>query len=414
MTDDGLNSAHLRVVVVGLNYAPEPVGIGPYTTGLAEYLARRGHEVTAVVGRPYYPQWRVPPAFRRPLWRRSREQGVTVIRCPHYVPRGPTGLRRIVHHLSFACAVFLPALIYNRRRKPDAILCVVPSLLSALVALVAARLARTPLWLHIQDFEVEAAQATGLFTGQRSFRLLAAFERMILRQAHVVSTISPKMVEGVVAKGVPRSRAYELRNWAEPSRDLVDQGHYRQSWALEEKTVALYSGSLGRKHGLSIIADAARSLVARPDLVFVVCGEGPDLPGLKIAAAGLPNVRFQPLQPAERLAELLAMADMHLLPQITAAADLVLPSKLTNILQSGRPVIATAEPGTGLYNEVEGCGILVAPGDASALANAIVQLADDPAHARRLGQKAKQRAAERWSRSAILGAFERRLLQLVN
>lgn len=413
---DGTASARaLRLLIVGLNYAPEPVGIGPYTAGLAEFLAARGHSVSVVAGRPYYPQWRVPPAYRRLAWRRSRENGVSIVRCPHYVPAQPTGVRRILHHLSFAAAALGPALGAARRERSDAVLCIAPSLLSVPVAKAAALAAGAPLWLHIQDFEVDAAQATGLVGGGgRAARALARLERAWLRWANMVSTISPQMVTRLQAKGVPAERTAELRNWAAPPA-LAASGAasgaepFRRAWGLEGKTVALYSGTLARKQGVGILAEAARCLGARPDIAFVVCGEGPEGPALAAASRGLPNLQLHPLQPAERLAELLAIADVHVLPQVTAAADLVLPSKLTNMLQSGRPVVATAEPGTGLADEVAGCGLIVPPGDAAALAAAVARLADDADLRASLGETARQRAAERWSQDAILGTFAARL-----
>ena len=141
------------------------------------------------------------------------------------------------------------------------------------------------------------------------------------------------MAERLVAKGVDPERAIELRNWA--SIDGAASGEaYRREWGLTGRTVALYSGSIGRKQGAGLILDAARQLKDRADLAFVICGEGPDLAELKDAARDLPAVQFHPLQPAERLGELLALADFHLLPQIVAASDLVLPSKLTNMLAS--------------------------------------------------------------------------------
>ena len=102
------------------------------------------------------------------------------------------------------------------------------------------------------------------------------------------------------------------------------------------------------------------------------------------------------------------------LPLAWAAADLMLPSKLANMLASGRAVVATAEPGTALHDEVQGCGVVVPPGDAGALADAICALADDRGRARALGTAAAARAAERWSSEAILAAFEERLLALVS
>ena len=405
------SSGRRRILIVGLNYAPEPIGIGPYTTGLAEHLAARGWRVAVVAGKPYYPQWRSYPGFGGFGYGRASENGVTVTRCPHYVPAHPGGARRIVHHLSFALSALPVVLAHAVRRRPDIVLCITPSLVSAPIARLAAWLGGARLWLHVQDFEVDAAVATGLVRGGALSRLLVRIERALLRSADLVSTIGPKMVARLIVKGVVAKRTYELRNWASVAADASGEA-YRGEWNLRGKTVALYSGSIGRKQGAGLILDAARQLAHRGDIAFVICGEGPELAELREGARDLANVAFHPLQPAHRLGELLALADVNLLPQVAGAADLVLPSKLTNMLASGRPVIATAAPGTGLAEEIEDCGIAVSPGDAGALAAAIVRVAGDPALAARLGAAAKARAAERWSREAILNGLEARLSAL--
>ena len=403
----------MKVLIVGLNYAPEPIGIGPYTSELAEYLAGCGHRVEVIAGRPYYPQWRSYPGFRRFGWRRAHENGVGVTRCWHYIPRVPGGINRVLHHFSFAMTA-LPLVAWRALRdRPDAVLCIAPSIMSALPARLGATLGGAKLWLHIQDFEVDAAFATGMVKGSRLSRILLGAERTVLRWADMVSSISPQMVTRLIEKGVAPERTYELRNWANAVPGASTQPGFRDEWHLGSRQVVLYSGNIGAKQGAGLIVEAARRLAHRDDLVFVTCGEGPELARLKAQADGLANVRFHSLQPAARLMELLELAAIHLLPQVDAAADLMLPSKLTNMLLSGRPVIATTLPGTGLYDEVEGCGLAIPPGDADALAAAIVQLADDPARAAALGAAARTRAAQRWSREAILGCFERRLTALV-
>ena len=403
----------MKVLIVGLNYAPEPIGIGPYTSELAEYLAGCGHRVEVIAGRPYYPQWRAYPGFRRFGWRRAHENGVGVTRCWHYIPREPSGIKRVLHHFSFLLTA-LPLVAWRAlRHRPDAVLCIAPSIMSALPARLGATLGGAKLWLHIQDFEVDAAFATGMVKGSRLSRILLGAERTVLRWADMVSSISPQMVTRLIEKGVAPERTYELRNWANAVPGASTQPGFRDEWHLGSRQVVLYSGNIGAKQGAGLIVEAARRLAHRDDLVFVTCGEGPELARLKAQADGLANVRFHSLQPAARLMELLELAAIHLLPQVDAAADLMLPSKLTNMLLSGRPVIATTLPGTGLYDEVEGCGLAIPPGDADALAAAIVQLADDPARAAALGAAARTRAAQRWSREAILGCFERRLTALV-
>lgn len=404
-----------RILIIGLNYAPEPVGIGPYTAGLAEALAERGHLVEVVAGKPYYPQWRSDPAFAGG-WRQSEERGVRITRCPHYVPREPTGLKRVIHLASFALSAAGPALramLRGKSKRPELIITVAPALLSIPVAWLTARLGGARLWIHLQDFEVEAALATGLMHGPLA-RLGLRLEAGLLRLADRVSTISPQMAARLVAKGVKPHRALELRNWsdarfaADPTAALA----LREEWRLGQRRVLLYSGNIARKQGIEVLIEAARLLAHRADLVFVICGEGPNRAALAERAEGLENVRLHDLQPVERMGALLDLAAIHLLPQIAGAADLVLPSKLTNMLASGRPVIATTAPGTGLAAEVEGCGLVTPPDNAAALAAAIAQLADDPRHCSALGKAASRRAAERWSKPAIIDRWERAMAQL--
>lgn len=399
-----------RVLIVGLNYAPEPVGIGPYTAGLAEELAARGHRVEAVVGKPYYPQWQRDPAFSGGGWRRSQENGVALVRCPHYVPAEPSGLKRVVHLASFALAALGPVLraaLRGRGERPELVIAVAPALLSVPVAWLAARLAGAKLWLHLQDFEVEAALATGLMHGPLA-RFALWLEARLLRLADRVSTISPQMCARLQTKGVRPRAIVEIRNWSDArfAADPDGAQEMRREWGLGSRQVLLYSGNIARKQGIEVLVEAARLLAQRDDLVFVICGEGPNRAALAELAAGLGNVQLHDLQPAARMGAMLELAAIHLLPQIAGAADLVLPSKLTNMLASARPVIATTAPGTGLAAEVEGCGMVTPPGDSAELAKAIEALLADPARRKAMGEEARRRAAERWSKAAIIDRFE--------
>lgn len=398
----------LNVLIVGINYAPEIISTAVYTTDLAEFLADHGHGVDVVTAHPYFPEWRRRPGWLPFLWRTREQEGVRIVHCPIYIPKNPTGLRRILHHASFALSIVVPMACKCIQRKPDIVFVVAPSLLAAPIAWICGYLSRAKCWLHVQDFEVDAAFATGLLREGSALRPLALrFEAWVLRLFARVSTISPQMLSRLVEKGVPRSKTHELRNWADLSKitPLDGASPLKGELGITSKHVALYSGNLGNKQGLEIIVELARHLVARHDITIVIAGDGPMRVSLEKAGHGLPNLRFVPLQPINRLNDLLGMADIHLLPQVAGAADLVLPSKLTNILASGRPVVATAVEGTGLWREVQGVGLTVPPEDSTAITAAVVQLIDEPELRAKLGVAAQKRAVERWSKDHLLGEF---------
>jgi colanic acid biosynthesis glycosyl transferase WcaI len=397
----------MNILIVGLNYSPEPVGIGPYTAGMARWLVEAGHSVTVVCGKPYYPAWKLDPAYAGGGIKRSVEDGVSVIRLPIYVPSNPNGRRRLLHHASFAARALPVVLAEGRKQRPDVVIGIAPSLVSLTAARAAARAYKAKLWIHVQDFEVEAAFATGLLSPNgRLAKPALAFEEWSL-DADRISTISPQMCAKLIERGIAPEKVVEFRNWASIDlvRPLDRPSVLRKEWGIERPYVALYSGNIANKQGIEIVIDAARLLKDRPDLQFVICGEGANRSRLEAQAADLDNVRFFDLQPMERLSELLGLATVHLLPQIAGAADLVLPSKLTNMLASGRPILATAEEGTGLADEVRGCGGLSKPGDPIGFVSKLNRLLDNADLRSELGREARLRAESRWSAEAILTHF---------
>lgn len=396
---------NMRILLYSVNFAPEPTGIGKYSGEMAEWLVEQGHSVRVVAAPPYYPAWKVDPGFARPFYRRELWRGVDVWRAPLWVPRTPGGFARILHLLTFALSSF-PLMLRQISWRPHLVLTVAPAFLCAPAGLLTARLCGAESWLHLQDFEVDLAFRMGLLKGRLLQRLVLRIERWVLRRFDNVSSISSRMVEQLLHKGVELRRTQYFPNWVDISaiKPSAERGRYRAELAIAETAaVVLFSGSLGGKQGLMVIPEVATLIAARTDIVFLICGDGVMKPQLEAAMAGLPNVRFLPLQPAHRLGELLSTADMHLLPQASGAADLVLPSKLSGMLASGRPVIATCHAGTELDSVVSKCGVVVEPEDAPALANAICKLVDDPAVRVELGRRARAYAEANFERDAILG-----------
>ncbi|MBC2835111.1 WcaI family glycosyltransferase [Gemmobacter straminiformis] len=405
----------MRILLVGINYSPEIISIAVYSTGMAEFLAKRGHTVEVVTAHPYFPEWRAREGWGGLRWVKEHVGGVEVTHCPIYIPGNPSGVRRILHHASFALSSLPVLMLKVIRGKYDVVFVVAPSLVAAPVGALAARLSGAKAWLHIQDFEVEAAFATGLISQQSLIgRLAVRFERWTMRMFDRVSTISPQMRRRLVEKGIPQDETVEFRNWSdiEAIKPLDRPSPLKAELGLTEKMLVLYSGNLGKKQGLEAVVGAAARLQDRGDIAFVIAGDGPLRSDLEHLAAGLSNVVFIPLQPYGRLSDLLGMASVHVLPQMADAADLVLPSKLINMLASGRPIVATAMPHTGIWEEVQGAGVVVPPGDTEALAHAISDLIDDPIRMETLGKAARAKAIERWDIANILSGLQGDLASL--
>ncbi|WP_318376279.1 colanic acid biosynthesis fucosyltransferase WcaI [Enterobacter sp.] len=373
----------MRILVYGINYSPELTGIGKYTGEMVEWMARQGHDVRVITAPPYYPEWKVGEPYS--AWRWRREEGAaTVWRCPLYVPKTPTTLKRLIHLGSFALSSFFP-LMAQRRWKPDRIIGVVPTLFCTPGMRLLAKLSGARTVLHIQDYEVDAMLGLGMAgkgKGGRVARLASAFERSGLLNVDNVSTISRSMMNKAQEKGVPAERVIFFPNWSEVARfrDVTDADALtlRQQLALPaDKKIILYSGNIGEKQGLESVIEAADRLRDQPWL-FVIVGQGGGKARLEKMARerGLSNVIFHPLQSYDALPALLKLADCHLVIQKRGAADAVLPSKLTNILAVGGNAVITAERHTELGQLCDTCpgiAVCVEPESVDALIDGIGQ-----------------------------------------
>ena len=404
----------MRILLHGINYSPELTGIGKYTGEMAEWLASRGHQVRVVTAPPYYPAWRVRSDYSP--WKYQVEEGpIKVFRCPLFVPEAPSALSRLIHLLSFM-VTSLPVMLGQVLWQPDVAVTVEPAFFCTLTTLLTAKLAGAASWLHVQDFEIDAGFEMGFLPeGGGIARGAYRLERWIMRKFGSVSTISPRMVTQLEQKGVDRGKALLFPNWVDISviHPLERLSALRAKLGLgANKVILLYSGNMGMKQGLELLPVLAQWFAHDPRVHFVFCGDGALRPMLEQAVAGLSNVTMLPLQPLSALNDLLNAADVHLLPQRADAADLVMPSKLTGMLASGRPVIATAAKGTQVATAIQGCGIAVEPGDVAGVIEAVSKLTDSAALRRELGVNARIHAVEHLGKDRVLQRFEQQLRDL--
>jgi colanic acid biosynthesis glycosyl transferase WcaI len=413
------SEGNLKILIYGINYTPEILGAGKYTGEMGQWLATRGHHVRVVTTPPYYPAWRVEEGYSAREYRRQPVSGVDVWRCPLWVPDKPSGFKRLLHLASFAASSF-PVMLRQALWRPDVVVLIEPTLFCAPSAWLTARLCAARRWLHIQDLELDAATGLGMLSIGHVRRAMYGVERSLLRGAQRVSTITEAMRSKVMDKGVPERRTWLLPNWSDIEfvRPTQRDNEVRKEFGAGPGDVlVLYAGNMGEKQGLDLILDAADQLKEQRHIKFAMVGTGTTRDRLQRTAArrGLANVRFFPAQPLERLPLMLAAGDIHLVVQRREAADLVMPSKLTNILAAGRPSVATADPGTALYAVLNhhDCGITTTPGNVQEVVASVVMLAEDTTMRERLGRNARCYAESHLDKEKILTLFESNMRELV-
>tara|TARA_B100000674_G_scaffold92251_1_gene64861 strand:+ start:10124 stop:11335 length:1212 start_codon:yes stop_codon:yes gene_type:complete len=378
----------MKILLYGINFSPELTGIGKYSGEMADWLSSRGNSIKVITAPPYYPEWKIHQNYKNFFHKESKEN-IEVLRCPLYVPSKPNTIRRLVHLITFSLSSFLPVL-FSVFWKPDIIIQPVPTLFCSIQTIILSKICKSKSIIHIQDFEVDAMFS--ISSTKVKFLKDFAFwaESKILKNFDYVSTISNGMIEKAKNKGVPENKIIFLPNWTniDHFKDVQkDEGVLNKLGIDANKKIVLYSGNMGEKQGLEVVIHVAKQMETNENIQFVLIGEGAAKENLKILKNSInaENVKFLPLQPYKILPKILASCDCHLVIQKSAASDLVLPSKLVNILAVGGNSVITALRDTSLgkiFTENENLGVLVEPESINDLKTGILKAIsmDKPNH----------------------------------
>jgi colanic acid biosynthesis glycosyl transferase WcaI len=407
----------MNILVLCPHYAPDLAPTGTVMTAIGEELAAAGHSLHIVTALPWYQNHRIQPGWGGRPWRTERTAWGRITRV-HPFPTDKSNIpARALGFAGFTgLAGVLAALSPTR---PDVVLAMSPPLPIGVAGLLVARIRRVPFVFNIQDVFPDVAIDLGLLTNPRVIRLAAWLERFTYRHADAVTVLSNDLRDNVEAKLAKRGRRWPLlagrqRSVVEVIPNFVDarritpsppNNAYRAEFGLTDKTVVLYAGNVGLSQSLDLVIDAARRLAERDDVAFVINGGGAARPALEatVAADGLTHVHFVDYQPHERLPEVLAAGDIHVVPLRRGLAKASVPSKLYSILAAGRPVLASVDAGTEVVVTLEraDAGIAVAPEDPDAFFAALEALLDDPAERARLGTNGR-RFVENWITAAAV------------
>jgi colanic acid biosynthesis glycosyl transferase WcaI len=412
----------LNILVLSINYAPEPTGFAPHTAALCEYLANHGHSVTVITGFPFAPYWERWPEYRGKLIKEESINDVNVIHITHFIPKQAGRLFQRLFMEGTFCLLAGLITFLKWRTYWDVIVYIGAQPSIAMLARFIAWFRHKPYVVKITDLAAQAALDVGIINKLFLKNLLEKFEYSAYNHAHGAIVLCKSFEDFLVAKGYQADKVHIIHDSVdlELIRPVPLDGTFRGKIFLSPNDfVILYSGSMGIKQGLTNVAEAARILKNDcPEIKWVIVGDGELKPMFQklIFDYNLDEqVRLLPLQPESEMAIMFSSADVLLLNQLSKVKDTVIPSKLLTYMAAGKAILAAVNSysqAAGLIRESK-CGIIVPPEDPLALANAAKEMKTNSNSLKEMGQCSRQYAEKHFDRKQIVSAQETFLLEVV-
>jgi len=308
-----------KILLIGGNYFPEPTGIGKYNGEMIDWLSAHGYLCTVITTYPYYPYWQIQEPYKKKSFLYKRElrkaaphsSPINIIRAPHYVPKNPSGIKRIISDFSFFFTAYLVVLVFLFKKRHDFVITVAPPFQIGLLAVLYKVVKRSKFLYHIQDLQVDAARDLEMIKSRIILKILFSVEKFIIKNADTVSTISLGMIKKVMTKA--DKNVILCPNWVDSEKffPIKDRKKLKTQFGYSPSDkIVLYSGAIGEKQGLEAILFVAKSLQGLTNVKFVICGSGPYKERLELLKEELQlkNLIFSPLQPAYKFNEFLNIA----------------------------------------------------------------------------------------------------------
>ncbi|PRP67783.1 WcaI family glycosyltransferase [Nonlabens agnitus] len=399
------------ITFIGLNYAPEDTAIGLYSTQMVDALVAAGAYVNVVTAMPYYPQWKIQkPYDTAENYLAEKNETINVYRYKQYVPATPTFLKRVFHILSFTYGSWRNL---QKIKKTDLVISIIPFTTSAYLGGRHAHKHQVPHWIHIQDFEFDAALQSGVSGGSKKqvFKQLFKIEKSILDKASTVSTISHLMIKKLQSK--TKTSTYYLPNWIDPDSFQIDDSRENHTYLQSKKFKLLYSGNVGDKQDWEFFLAFAKAIPSQHFEIIIV-GAGSRMQWLK-ENVQLDNVHYHDPVPYADLPWLLSSADAHFLFQKEDVIDTVMPSKLLGMMASGKPSLVLGNAASEVRNVLEDSsgGVYTSDYTVEGAVATLLNWKEHPDVPHQVGMQARSYVKKHFSRSQILDQWIDQLASLV-
>lgn len=402
-----------KITIIGLNFFPESTAIGLYSTQLAQYLETQGAYIEVITAFPYYPQWEIAENYKRkPTFLKEKLGSINIYRYKQYTPANPTFLKRIIHIIDFTFGSFINLW---KIKECDIVISIVPFTSSGFLGYIQKKRFKAKSWIHIQDFEFDAAFQSGLAKSNHKkpsliYRLLMAVERSVYNKADKVSTISHLMLQKLNSK--TKTTTYFLPNWIDEKQ--IDPSISKQHPYLKtSKFKILYSGNIGDKQDWKFFMEFLNEIDPNRFEVVLV-GDGSMRKQLEKDIAPFKNVSLYPPVPYEELSDLLCSADVHFLFQKEEVLDTVMPSKILGMMASAKPSIITGHPNSEVKKVIEESngGFYISGSNLQEVLKSLETICLQKEKALQIGIKAREYVVNNFAKDKILSRFINELEQL--
>ena len=393
------------------HFAPDLAPTGVVMTRIVSELAARGHELHVVTALPWYRNHAIEPGWGGRLWRTEKTEWGSIIRVHPFPGKSKSNLlRRALGFLAFSYAVGIRSVHADGLPfKVDGVLAMSPPLTLGLTGWFTKIIRRAPLVFNIQDVFPDAAIQTGAISNKKIIATAKWLERMSYQRSDAVVLLSQDLRTNIANKIDKKfhQRLHVIPNFVDTHAitPLDRMTAYRSELGIGDQLVVMYAGNVGFSQSLNLVVDAAAKF---PDIAFVINGDGAARKKLEEDCTQLTNVFFGDYQPIERLSEVLATGDIHVVPLRAGLASVSVPSKSYSILAAGRPMLAAIDLGTEIPNMLQqsGAGVAVEPDSSTAFIEALSQLVSRREQLHEMGSRGRTWVETHASPASVAAQYE--------
>lgn len=378
----------LRVLILNQPFAPDVVATAQIAKDLASALVAKGHRVTALASRSIY------GSTGATLPKHETIDGIEVRR----VGANLFGKSSTLGRLADFALYYLHAIRFGLfSRRFDVVIALTTPPYIALVGVLMKKLRHARLIYWLMDVYPDVMVSHGMVREHSlTHRALRRLHRAVLKRSDATIALGRCMKDRLIAQGAGAEAIHIVRPWspapavAPPAQDA---NSYRKEWSAADRLLIMYSGNFGLAHDVETFLNAAKELRDDDRFLFAFVGGGKRKAAVEafVKAHDLTNCVVAPYQPLEKLPELLAAADVHLVTMAPAMSGLIVPSKFFGVAGAGRPTIFVGPASSEIARCIEdwSAGVVIQPGDSASLVRTLNTFANDEKELAQMGARAR-------------------------